>query len=147
CSWSTTEAVLQGSSGNLSTHLSSRHGILKPGTPAPRTSSDITSFFSKPSRSVQERLEENILHWMVEESGPFTAVEAQSFQQIFHDLPGIELPIKSASTVKRRLVARFEESRENLKRELDATCITIGLSVDVWTSKIISPYLVSWVIG
>ncbi|KAK9490466.1 hypothetical protein V1508DRAFT_424790, partial [Lipomyces doorenjongii] len=70
CSWSTTEAVLQGSSGNLSTHLSSRHGILKnPGTPAPRTSSDIT-------RSVQERLEENILHWI-----------AQTFQRIFHDLP------------------------------------------------------------
>ncbi|KAK9312034.1 hypothetical protein V1524DRAFT_440472, partial [Lipomyces starkeyi] len=45
------------SSGNLSTHLSSRHGIQKPGAPAPRTSSDIT-------RSVQERLEDNILHWM-----------------------------------------------------------------------------------
>ncbi|KAK9315025.1 hypothetical protein V1524DRAFT_431330, partial [Lipomyces starkeyi] len=57
---------------------------------------------------------------------PFTTVEAQSFQRIFHDLPGIELPIKSASTVKRRLVVRFEESRENLKRELDSTCITIG---------------------
>ncbi|KAK9427407.1 hypothetical protein V1505DRAFT_292938, partial [Lipomyces doorenjongii] len=117
CSWSTTEAVLEGSSG-LSTHPSSRHGILKPGTPAPRTSSVITSFFSKPSRTVQERLEEIILHWMVEESEPFTAVETQSFQRIFHDLPGIELPIKSASTVKRCLVARFEESREKLKREL-----------------------------
>ncbi|KAK9482268.1 hypothetical protein V1527DRAFT_415589 [Lipomyces starkeyi] len=39
CSWSTTEAVLQRSSGNLSTHLSS-----KPSLPASRASSDITSF-------------------------------------------------------------------------------------------------------
>ncbi|KAK9310930.1 hypothetical protein V1524DRAFT_444070 [Lipomyces starkeyi] len=66
CSWSTTEAVLQGSSGNLSQHLSSRHGIQKPGAPALRASSDITSFFSRLNKSVQERLEDNILHWMVE---------------------------------------------------------------------------------
>ncbi|KAK9261474.1 hypothetical protein V1519DRAFT_445313 [Lipomyces tetrasporus] len=72
CSWSTKEAVLQGSSGNVSTHLSSRHGIQKPGAPAPRASSDITSFFSSPSKPVQERLEDNILQWMIEESEPFT---------------------------------------------------------------------------
>ncbi|KAK9481679.1 hypothetical protein V1527DRAFT_478885, partial [Lipomyces starkeyi] len=71
CSWPTTEAVLQGSSGNLSAHLSSKHGILKPDVPASRASSDITSIFSRPSRAVQERLEDNILHWVVEESEPF----------------------------------------------------------------------------
>ncbi|KAK9312101.1 hypothetical protein V1524DRAFT_440322 [Lipomyces starkeyi] len=73
-------------------HLSSKHKILKPGTPvplsAPRASSDITSFLSKPIMSVDERLEENILHWMVAESEPFTTVESQSFQRIFRDLPG-----------------------------------------------------------
>ncbi|KAK9364464.1 hypothetical protein V1509DRAFT_643652 [Lipomyces kononenkoae] len=71
----------------------------------------------------------------VEESEPFTSVDAPSFKRIFHDLPGIELPLKSASTVKRRLVPRFEECPENLKRDLESTCITIGLSLDVWTSK------------
>ncbi|KAK9371827.1 uncharacterized protein V1513DRAFT_386091 [Lipomyces chichibuensis] len=135
CSWSTTEAVLQGSSENLSTHLSSRHGIRKSGAPAPTASSDITTFLNRPSRSVAERLEDNILQWIVEESEPFTSVDAPSFKRIFHDLPGIELPLKSASTVKRRLVARLAESRENLKRELESTCVTIGLSLDVWTSK------------
>ncbi|KAK9250575.1 hypothetical protein V1507DRAFT_467197 [Lipomyces tetrasporus] len=66
CSWSTTEAVLvlQGSSGNLNTHLSSRHGIRKSGAPVPSASSDITSFLNRPSRSVAERLEDNILHWI-----------------------------------------------------------------------------------
>ncbi|KAK9326875.1 hypothetical protein V1520DRAFT_376447, partial [Lipomyces starkeyi] len=104
CSWSNTEEVLQGSSGTLSQHLSSRHGIQKPGAPALRASSDITSFFSRPNKSDNI----NILHVMVEVSEPFTTVEAQSFQRIFHDLPGIEIPLKSASTAKRRLVARFE---------------------------------------
>ncbi|KAK9314944.1 hypothetical protein V1524DRAFT_431021, partial [Lipomyces starkeyi] len=51
---------------------------------------------------------------MVRESERFTTVESQS-QRIFRDLPGIELPLKSASTVKRRLASRFKESRENLK--------------------------------
>ncbi|ODQ71784.1 hypothetical protein LIPSTDRAFT_5001 [Lipomyces starkeyi NRRL Y-11557] len=55
CSWSTTEAVLQGSSGNLSTHLSSRHGIRKSGAPALTASSDITSFLNRPSRTFYER--------------------------------------------------------------------------------------------
>ncbi|KAK9311089.1 hypothetical protein V1524DRAFT_443618, partial [Lipomyces starkeyi] len=80
-----------GSSGNLSTHLSSKHTILKPGTPvhlsSPRASSYITSFLSKPIRSVEERLEENILHWMFAESEPFMTVESQSCQRIFCDLP------------------------------------------------------------
>ncbi|KAK9249635.1 hypothetical protein V1507DRAFT_470068, partial [Lipomyces tetrasporus] len=66
-------AVLQGSSGNLNTHLSSRHGIRKSGAPVPSASSDITSFLIRPSRSVAERLEDNILHWIVEESEPFTS--------------------------------------------------------------------------
>jgi hypothetical protein len=121
-------------------HLSSKHKILKPGTPvplsAPRASSDITSFLSKPIMSVDERLEENILHWMVAESEPFTTVESQSFQPIFRDLPGTKLPIKSASTVNRRILSRFKESRENIMLELDnLSCITIGLSLDIWTSK------------
>ncbi|KAK9315962.1 hypothetical protein V1522DRAFT_421056 [Lipomyces starkeyi] len=50
CSWTTTDAVLQGSSGNLGRHLGSQHKIFKPGTSiplsTPRTSSDITSFLS-----------------------------------------------------------------------------------------------------
>ncbi|KAK9341879.1 hypothetical protein V1522DRAFT_395750 [Lipomyces starkeyi] len=51
CSWNTTDAVLQGSSGNLNAHLSSQHKIFKPGTSmplsTPRASSDITSFLLK----------------------------------------------------------------------------------------------------
>ncbi|KAK9336492.1 hypothetical protein V1521DRAFT_347318, partial [Lipomyces starkeyi] len=109
CSWTTTDAVLQWSSGNLGRHLGSQHKIFKPGTSiplcTPRISSDITSFLIKPVHSVEERLEENILRWIVQESEPFMAVESQSFQRIFRDLPDIALPLKSASTVKCRLVA------------------------------------------
>ena len=48
---------------------------------------------------------------------------------------GIDLPLKSATTVKRRLVAQLKDSRELLKQELNTTCTTISLSLDVWTSK------------
>ncbi|KAK9349999.1 hypothetical protein V1523DRAFT_127312 [Lipomyces doorenjongii] len=35
CSWTTTDTVLQGSSGNLGTHLRKQHKIFKPGTSIP----------------------------------------------------------------------------------------------------------------
>ncbi|KAK9428124.1 hypothetical protein V1505DRAFT_231354 [Lipomyces doorenjongii] len=57
-SWTTTDTVLQGSSGNLGTNLGSQHKIFKPGTSiplsTPRASSDITLFLSKPVGSVEE---------------------------------------------------------------------------------------------
>jgi hypothetical protein len=67
----------------------------------------------------------------VVELEPFSLVEAPTFQQIFNDLLGIDLPFKSTTTVKRRLVAQLQDSRELLKKELDTTCTTIGLSLDV----------------
>ena len=142
--WSTTEAVLQGSLSNLGYHLKKTHRISKPGTvlqaPSTRTTPNITSFLVQQPQSqpqvqvpvsVLEQLEKNILRWIVVELEPFSSVEALTFQQIFNDLPGIDLPFKSATTVKHRLVAQLKDSREHLKQELDTTCTTIGLSLDV----------------
>ncbi|KAK9233819.1 hypothetical protein V1525DRAFT_440952, partial [Lipomyces kononenkoae] len=42
CSWTTTDAVLQGSSGNLSTQLRSQHKMFKPGTPLPESTSRVS---------------------------------------------------------------------------------------------------------
>jgi hypothetical protein len=75
------------------------------------------------------------LYWIVVELEPFSSVEAPTFQQIFKDLPGIDLPLKSATTVKRWLVAQLADLCTYLRAELDTTCQTIGLSLDVWTSK------------
>src|SRR5947208_1360715 len=66
---------------------------------------------------------------------PFSSVEAPTFQQIFNNLLGIDLPLKSATTVKRHLIAQLKDSQSLLKQELDTTCKTIGLLLDVWTSK------------
>ena len=67
---------------------------------------------------VSDQLERNILHWIVVEMEPFRSIEAPTFQKIFYDLPGVELPFTSATTVKRRLVAQLEGSRKPLNKSL-----------------------------
>jgi uncharacterized lipoprotein YajG len=62
---------------------------------------------------------------------PFQSIEAPTFQKIFYDLPGIELPFTSATIVKRWLAAQLKGSRKTLKQELNTTCKTIGLSLDI----------------
>jgi hypothetical protein len=63
CSWSIMEAILQGSSGNLGTHLEGKYKFFKPGivisTPIPIrtfTNKDISSFFVHPQVSVTNNL-------------------------------------------------------------------------------------------
>ena len=83
CTWSTTEAILQGSSSNLGTHLKNTYQIVKPGTVLlVQTTSNITSFLvqkPQPQVSVLEQLERNILRWIVVELKPFSSVEAPTF--------------------------------------------------------------------
>jgi hypothetical protein len=96
----------------------------------------ITSLLSEHAGLTRQQiLEKNILQWIVKQKQAFTAIESPKFQQIFHDIPGIELPFSSRYTVRQRLMNQFVEQRCDLKYELESTCKTIALSLDVWTSK------------
>jgi hypothetical protein len=119
--------------------LKEKHGILPPGVsetaavPQKGTLDDIWG--QKQKLTVQQRLEKNVMHWVVDQKEPFTVVEAKSFQKIFEDIPGISLPFLSRNTLRQRLADDFDLQRVVLKEELMTTCKTIALSLDCWTSK------------
>jgi hypothetical protein len=137
CKWETTDEKTQGSTGNIIRHLKSKHGINKGKTEASSTLTLDSYLVERPPAILkpQELLAENILRWIVLEMVPFTCVTKPSFQAIFNDIPGIELPWKSADTVKNRLTNRLEFARSGLKEDLEKTCKTLGISLDLWTSK------------
>jgi hypothetical protein len=139
CNWSTTDSKRQTSTTNIRLHLKEKHGIVPPNDfdsiIAPRKSPLLSLWGSKATLTIQEALEKNILRWVVTSKQPFTVIESPDFQQLFKDIPGISLPFSSRHTLRQRLLEDFDQYRVKLKEELAATCKTIALSLDVWTSK------------
>jgi hypothetical protein len=139
CNWSTTDSKRQTSTTNIRLHLKEKHGILPPGitdlaTGTPK-STIVSLWGNKGKLTVQELLEKNLLRWVTSSKQPFTVLESPAFQQIFKDIPGATLPFTSRHTLRQRLLEDFDLQRTTLKEELAATCQTIALSLDVWTSK------------
>jgi hypothetical protein len=141
CGWKTTDSSRQTSTSNMKNHLA-KHSIYPPsGTDSDalvekKKQPDIWSFMSgKGNLGHQQVLEKNLLHWIVSEKQAFTTIESPTFRQIFQDISGIALPFSSRHTLRQRLMDDFNVQRLQLKEELATTCKTIGLSLDVWTSK------------
>jgi hypothetical protein len=143
CNWSTTNSKRQTSTTNIRLHLKEKHGILPPSPTALAPNQLIATpkstllglWGSKANLTIQETLEKNLLHWVVSSKQPFSVVESLDFRQIFNDIPGVSLPFLSRHTLRQRLLQDFNQQRGILKEELMATCKTIALSLDVWTSK------------
>jgi hypothetical protein len=139
CSWKTTDSARQTSTTNMGTHL--RKHLIYPldsiaeASTKKRQPSIATLFKRKNTLTSEQLLEKNLLRWIVAEKQAFMAIERPTFQQIFHDIPGISLPFSSRHTVRERLVKDFALQRSYLKEELNSTCKTIALSLDVWTSR------------
>jgi hypothetical protein len=95
----------------------------------------ISLLTKKETLTPQQLLEKNLLYWIIDDKQAFTTIEKPSFKRIFQDIPGIQLPFESRSTVKRRLDEKFDIQRQQLKEELAMTCKSIALSLDIWTSK------------
>jgi hypothetical protein len=53
----------------------------------------------------------------------------------------VSLPIRSGETLKRRVVGDFEVYRRRLREDLHFTCVSVALSLDVWTSENEMPIL------
>ncbi|KAK9428606.1 hypothetical protein V1505DRAFT_332264, partial [Lipomyces doorenjongii] len=122
CNWSTTDSKRQTSTTNIRHHLKDKHGILPPGVPEPAVAapkSTIVSFWgNKENLTFQERLEKNLLRWVISCKQPFTVIESPAFRQIFKDIPGISLPFTSRQTLRQRLMEDFDFQRVKLKEEL-----------------------------
>lgn len=113
--------------------MKEKHGVLPPGASDPpivTPKATIASLWGNRGKlTTQELLEKNLLRWVASSKQPFTVIESPAFQQ------GVSLPFTSRHTLRQRLLQDFDLQRVKLKEELAATCQTIALSLDIWTSK------------
>lgn len=145
CTWRTLDSKRAGSTSNLTLHLSKKHNITADNPSGNleqrKTQSSILKFTvlgKETERTPEEThrvLQENVCRWTVVTMQPFTAIETKEFQQIFEDIPNIQSPFRSATTIKRFVEKKFQTYQDEIVKELDSTCSTIALSLDLWTSK------------
>lgn len=153
CSFSTTDEKRHGSTSNMLRHFNTRHQIAgedqslaEKHTQAMKVVKSVTHSIEKKPRaptrlSAIEVLEQNVIKWIITTTQPFTVIEDPAFQQIFHDLPGVFLPLTSARTVSRRVMDHFDTYRSQLEEELATTCKAVAISLDIWTNETEIPIL------
>lgn len=139
CDWETRDSIRSGSTGNMEYHLR-KHSIFPPVTESPTVSElnndqpKIHEFFKKQKlQPTTEKLERSIMKWIANAKIPFPVVE--DFLQIFGKSSLPRLSLISPQTLKRRLEDEFKSQRTQLKEELTATCKSVALSLDIWTSE------------
>src|SRR5487761_430988 len=79
----------------------------------------------KENITTQQRLEKNILRWVVTSKQPFTVVQDPDFKQIFQSL---------ATVWQLTMSSRNSDPSCQLKDDLSTTCSTIALSLDATAS-------------
>jgi hAT family C-terminal dimerisation region/Domain of unknown function (DUF4413) len=133
CDWSSTDSSRSGSTTNLGTHLHTKHRI-KPGSDAapPTGKTSLDRFMAPPKDKFS--LEDALVHWAIDTRQPFTVVEQASFRKMF-DSAGINVPVKTADTLRNRIKDEYHRYRDSVKQELNTTCRTVALSLDLWTSE------------
>lgn len=125
----------------MTLYLLRKHSIHPPGVltlESFRNTKGTLPGFGRPKETnltCQQQLEKDILHWIVADKPPFTTIESPAFRRIFSNIPGVTLPLASRHTLRQRLMDDFDLQRVQLKEELQVSCKTIALSLDVWTSK------------
>ena len=137
CKWKTSDSIQQTSTTNMANYLANVYKILKSRV-VPKKEKLVTLmklWTRQDKMSIQELFEKNLLRWIVAAKRPFDTIESLEFQQIFLDIPGIDLPYRNRHSVRNRIAEKFLASRANLIAELEATCSTIAFSLDVWTSE------------
>ncbi|KAN0070984.1 Ribonuclease H-like domain containing protein [Elaphomyces granulatus] len=146
CDWKTTDSVRQTATSNMKNHLA-KHGILPPSKivglsqPSQQKPSIIALLTKKEDMTNQQRLEKNVLRWVVTSKQPFTVVQEPDFKQIFLDISGVSPPFSTRYTLRLAIDDEFKKQRLRLKDDLSTTCSTIALSLDAWTSSNSLPIL------
>jgi hypothetical protein len=138
---------LKTATSNLWTHIKTQHkdvslpvpvSYIHSSSTASGTQSQLSiseSFGKQKEKDTANLFEHNLLQWIVAENIAFDAIESPFFQKMVNDIPGIELPFKSATTIRRRIDAEYNVCRQELKENLAQTCQTIAISLDGWSSK------------
>ncbi|KAK9366138.1 hypothetical protein V1509DRAFT_666531 [Lipomyces kononenkoae] len=140
CNWKTTDSARATSTSNMILPLN-RHGIQSAGSEDDRGGDDgkmrqqsVATMFRKSAKdNVGKTLEQNLVRWIVMDDMAILAIESSAFQQ--NDLPGVSLPFNCPQTVACRIDSEFTLCRDQLVEELELTCKSIAMSLDVWTSK------------
>ncbi len=95
----------------------------------------------------QENFRKNLLKWIILSNQPFSVVEEDAFLELIQTLnPSAE--VISNKTIKADLTATYFENVEEIKQLLKTIPGKISLTIDMWSSKNVLPFLairVHWI--
>jgi len=81
----------------------------------------------------QDVFDDLLIKWVVLNDQPFTEVESTPFKELLTLLKP-NLKIFSADTAKRRIMARFEVKKNEMKESFDKLDSKVSFTTDCWTS-------------
>ncbi|KAL0246324.1 hypothetical protein GEMRC1_007536 [Eukaryota sp. GEM-RC1] len=124
------------STGNMSRHLSNKHGDWQSGNPSNQLTMD--SFLAvAPSVKTQNDLEESLLKLIITQNVPFSILESnhlQDFVQIIHSMK--EKPtVPSRRSFGRLLKSKYCVEREETTTKMHTCDSPICLTVDGWSGR------------
>jgi len=133
CNKSFDKRRIQSSTTNLASHLKT-HEIHRP-----TKSKEITNI---------KTFEEALVDWVISTNQRFTCIENPAFVELIRTA-GVELPIKSAATLKLRINNKFQRRKSVLIESIRSTS-TISISLDIWTSPTSNSFMAiigHWITG
>jgi hypothetical protein len=128
CKWSILDSKRKFSTSNMKRHLGHRHNVFE--------NSPDTSPMTNASAKSKEQLEEDIVWLFVTEDLSFTLIECPYFRKLLSNVPTLTSSHgQSAITLVSRIESSFDPIRNHLQDLLDKTCVSIALSLDIWSSS------------
>ena len=123
----------KGGTTNLMNHLLSKHKHkLKPAVRDSKQPRIDEMIINQPSFSIG-LFEEYLVDWIVLNDQPFTVVESESFIKLLKLLKH-NLKIVSADTIRRRILAKFDEKSKERKQIYQDLDCKVSFTTDCWTS-------------
>ena len=133
------------STSSAGVHLNNIHRIFdaqtdEPAAKRPRQSvleMQVSASNAPILRPTADSFKNLLLSWIIHNDLPFTIVEDPYFRQLlalFNEHLLKSLVPESDTTIRRWIVARFEQEKEDLKTTLASTKYAKHLSFDIWTS-------------
>lgn len=88
----------------------------------------------------QENFRKTLIKWIVVSNQPFSVVEEDEFIELIRSLnPSAEL--MSDKTVREDVMATYRDKVEEIKRHLKGVPGKISITMDMWSSKNVLPFL------
>lgn len=134
----TTSYKHDGSTGNLSSHLICKHGIIPP------TTENVGSNKSQPTVQAiqkygQKEKEESMLRWIISTTQPLSTVTNKAYIEHMHIIDP-EFVIPGEKKLRMMIARSYGYNKEKLSQLLK-TAQSISLTADLWTSRSKHGYL------